>query len=84
MDYIGLDREEFMELCDQFAYLWEKVNDELNSSVVKYLMCAFRRVLRAMRWFCIRIAGIALVVDDEQHLLFTIPMAIYVALFCTT
>lgn len=28
MEYIGLDQEEFMELCDQFrsAHLWEKVN----------------------------------------------------------
>ncbi len=30
MDYIGLDQEEFMELCDQFRspHLWEKVNDK--------------------------------------------------------
>lgn len=30
MDYIGLDQEEFMELCDQFRspHLWENVNGE--------------------------------------------------------
>jgi N-acetyl sugar amidotransferase len=30
MDYIGLDPEEFLELCDQFRppHLWQKVNDE--------------------------------------------------------
>jgi N-acetyl sugar amidotransferase len=32
MEYIGLDPEEFLELCDQFRppHLWEKVNNEWN------------------------------------------------------